>query len=155
MGLVVLVALFVFYAWRKTNEIAELRGLVRGIEHHATTEHNNDQLDQLFSLLSRSQQGYRDLIDTFEDLLFSFTLDGKILTVNRSFADLLNLSFADVVGRSLDEFFEFPDSGFRMDAGGIAAAFPGAPPLDRRGARQGEAAGLNALFRLCSPCHRA
>lgn len=114
MGLVVLVALFVIYAWRKTNEIAELRGLVRGIEHHAATDHNNnDQLDQLFSLISRSQQGYRDLIDTFEDLLFSFTLDGKILTVNRSFADLLNLSFADVVGRSLDEFFEFPDSAFR------------------------------------------
>ena len=31
VGLVVLVALFVIYAWRKTNEIAELRGLVRGI----------------------------------------------------------------------------------------------------------------------------
>ena len=115
MGLVVLVVLFVIYAWRKTNEIAELRGLIRGIEHHATTEQNNDQLDQLFSLISRSQQGYRDLIDTFEDLLFSFTLDGKILTVNRSFADLLNLSFADVVGRSLDEFFEFPDSGVHAE----------------------------------------
>ena len=37
MGLVVLVALFVAYAWGKTNEIAELRGLVRGIEHHAST----------------------------------------------------------------------------------------------------------------------
>jgi two-component system NtrC family sensor kinase len=115
MGLVVLVALFVAYAWHKTNEIAELRGLVRGIEHHAATAHSNDQLEQLFSLLSKSQQGYRELIDTFEDLLFSLTLDGKIITVNRSFADLLNLSFADVVGRSLDEFFEFPDSGFRMD----------------------------------------
>src|SRR5580700_687719 len=31
-GLVILVFLFVAYAWRKTNEIAELRGLVRGIE---------------------------------------------------------------------------------------------------------------------------
>ena len=125
--MVILVALFVVYAWRKTNEIAELRGLVRGIEHHATAEHNNDQLDQLFSLLSKSQQGYRDLIDTFEDLLFSFTLDGKILTVNRSFADLLNLSFADVVGRSLDEFFEFPDSGSRMDAEELLPRF-----LERR-----------------------
>ena len=87
----------------------------------------SDQLDQLFSLLSKSQQGYRDLIDTFEDLLFSFTLDGKILTVNRSFADLLDLSFADVVGRSLDEFFEFPDSGFRMDAEELLPRF-----LERR-----------------------
>src|SRR5258708_6831046 len=111
VGLVVLVALFVTYAWSKTNEISELRGLVRGIEQQrASAEHDSDQLDQLFSLISKSQQGYRDLIDTFEDLLFSVTLDGTILTVNRSFADLLNLSFAEVVGRRLDEFMEFPDS---------------------------------------------
>jgi PAS domain S-box-containing protein len=116
VGLVILVALFVAYAWNKTNEISELRGLVRGIEQRSTTDRNTDQLDQLFSLISKSQQGYRELIDTFEDLLFSLTLDGKILTVNRSFADLLNLSFADVVGHRLDEFLEFPDSGDRKAA---------------------------------------
>ena len=117
VGLVVLVALFVTYAWSKTNEISELRGLVRGIEQQrASAEHDSDQLDQLFSLISKSQQGYRDLIDTFEDLLFSITLDGTILTVNRSFADLLGLSFAAVVGRSLDEFIELSDSGDRKAA---------------------------------------
>jgi len=117
LGLVVLVALFVAYAWGKTNEISELRGLVRGIEHQrASAGHDSDQLDQLFSLISKSQQGYRDLIDTFEDLLFSITLDGTILTVNRSFADLLGLSFSDVVGRRLDEFIELSDSGDRKAA---------------------------------------
>ena len=116
VGLVVLVALFVVYAWGKTNEISELRGLVRGIEQRAGVGHDSQQLDQLFSLISKSQQGYRDLIDTFEDLLFSVTLDGSILTVNRSFADLLELSFADVVGRKLDEFIEFPDAGDRKAA---------------------------------------
>ena len=114
IGLVVLVFLFVAYAWTKTNEIAELRGLVRGIEQRANAEHDTDRLDQLFSLISRSQQGYRDLIDTFEDLLFSVTNDGRIITVNRSFADLLNLSFADVVGRRLDEFFELPEASDRL-----------------------------------------
>src|ERR1700691_599889 len=114
VGLVVLVFLFVAYAWSKTNEIAELRGLVRGIEQRTNVEHDSDQLDQLFSLISKSQQGYRDLIDTFEDLLFSVTDDGKILTVNRSFADLLNLSFAEVVGRSLDEFFDLPEASDRL-----------------------------------------
>jgi two-component system NtrC family sensor kinase len=112
VGLVVLVTLFVTYAWRKTNEISELRGLVRGIEHRVTSEDKvkqDDQFGQLFSLISKSQQGYRDLIDTFEDLLFSVGLDGKVLAVNRSFADLLNLSFADVVGRPLDDFLEFSD----------------------------------------------
>ena len=110
VGLVVLVGLFGAYAWTKTNEIAELRGLVRGIEHSKAAEPNNDQFDQLFSLISRSQQGYRDLIDTFDDLLFSVTLDGNILTVNRSFADLIQYSFAEVVGRPVDDFFELPDS---------------------------------------------
>jgi PAS domain S-box-containing protein len=113
VGLVVLVFLFVAYAWSKTNEVAHLRGLVRGIER-TTTEHDASQLDQLFALISRSQQGYRDLIDTFEDLLFSVSNDGKILTVNRSFADSLNMSFAEVVGRRLDEFFELPEASDRM-----------------------------------------
>src|ERR1700690_3585634 len=60
VGLVVLVTLFVAYAWSKTNEISELRGLVRGIEHRTNTEdtgRKNDQLDQLFSLISKSQPG--------------------------------------------------------------------------------------------------
>src|SRR5215469_1030200 len=79
IGLVVLVFLFAAYAWSKTTEIAELRGLVRGIEHRSSAPQNNEQFDQLFSMISRSQQGYRDLIDTFEDLLFSVGNDGKIL----------------------------------------------------------------------------
>jgi two-component system NtrC family sensor kinase len=113
VGLVILVFLFVAYAWNKTNEIAELRGLVRGIEHRATAEHDTDRLDQLFSLISKSQQGYRDLIDTFEDLLFSVTNDGNVLTVNRSFAELLGLSFTEVVGRRLDDFFDLPEASDR------------------------------------------
>ena len=114
IGLVILVFLFVAYAWNKINEISDLRGLVRGIEERTNHLQDHDQFDQLFSLISKSQQGYRDLIDTFEDLLFSITNDGKILTVNRSFADLLDVSFADVVGRGLDEFFDLPEASDRM-----------------------------------------
>jgi PAS domain S-box-containing protein len=114
VALVVVVFLFVLYAWLKTNEIAALRGILQGIQHRTSNVENPDQFDQLFSLISRSQQGYRDLIDTFEDLLFSVTNDGKILTVNRSFANLLNLSFTEVVGRSLDEFFDLPEASDRL-----------------------------------------
>ncbi|MGH7936425.1 MAG: PAS domain S-box protein, partial [Chthoniobacterales bacterium] len=113
VGLVVLVTLFVTYAWSKTNEIAELRGLVRGIEQRSHVPQDTEQLDQLFSLISKSQQGYRDLIDTFEDLLFSLSIDGKVLTVNKSFADLLRLSFADLIGRPVAELLELPDAGDR------------------------------------------
>jgi len=114
IGLLVLVALFVSYAWSKTNEIAELRGLVRGIEQRSQVEQDEGQLDRVFALISRSQQGYRDLIDTFDDLLFSLSIEGKVLTVNKSFADLLKVSFADVIGRRLDEFLELLDSGDRL-----------------------------------------
>ena len=148
VGLVILVLLFVAYAWTKTNEIAELRGLVRGIEQRTEPGHNAEQLDQLFSLISRSQQGYRDLIDTFEDLLFSITNDGRILTVNRSFADLLELSFADVVGRRLDEFFDLPEASDRTALEQWLPRFHSTPALDGRGSRAGEKDWRPPLFRL-------
>ena len=61
----------------KTSEIAELRGLVRGLEQRATTQPAVGQVERLFDLVQRSQQGYRDLIDTFDDLLFSLSTRGK------------------------------------------------------------------------------
>jgi len=112
IGLVVLVVLFGFYAWGKSREIAELRGLVRGIEQgKITAAAGEKQLGQLFSLITRSQQGYRDLIDTFDDLLFSFSLEGEILAANRSFSDLLERPFPDLIGRSLSEYMELPQGG--------------------------------------------
>jgi hypothetical protein len=78
IGLVVLVALFIAYACRRNLEISELRGLVRGIEQHHTSPPSDQQLDKLFSVIERSQQGYRDLIDSFDDVLVSVTLDGEI-----------------------------------------------------------------------------
>jgi PAS domain S-box-containing protein len=53
-----------------------------------------------------SQQGYRDLIDSFDDVLIAVTLDGEVRAANRSFADLVGLSFQEIVGRPLSEFIE-------------------------------------------------
>src|SRR6185503_20021701 len=92
-------------------------------EQADTPGQNQEQLDQLFSLISRSQQGYRDLIDTFEDLLFSTNMDGRILAANRSFADLLNCSFADLIGRSIDDFLEFPGYGGSDARGRVVGHF--------------------------------
>src|ERR1700732_668868 len=63
IGLVALVALFGLYAWKRTQEISELRGLVRGLEHRDTSVPSDMQLGQLYDVIARSQQGYRDLID--------------------------------------------------------------------------------------------
>ena len=56
------------------------------------------------------------LVESSEDAIVGKTLDGTILTVNRSFADLLGLSFADIVGRRLDEFIELSDFADRKAA---------------------------------------
>src|SRR3981189_3229143 len=106
IGLVILVGLFGLYAWKRTQEISELRGLVRGIEQRDAVPPNEKQLDQLFDVISRSQQGYRDLIDSFDDILLAVTLDGQIRAANRSFADLVAATFPQIIGHPLSEFIE-------------------------------------------------
>src|SRR5467141_3916785 len=106
IGLVFLVVLFGLYAWKRTQEISELRGLVRGIEQRDAIPPNERQLDQLFDVISRSQQGYRDLIDSFDDILLAVSLDGQIRAANRSFADLVGAAFPQIIGHNLSEFVE-------------------------------------------------
>jgi PAS domain S-box-containing protein len=106
IGLVILVVLFGLYAWKRTQEISELRGLVRGIEQRDTVPPSEKQLDQLFDVISRSQQGYRDLIDSFDDILLALSLDGQIRAANRSFADLVGATFPQIIGHPLTEFIE-------------------------------------------------
>ena len=105
-GLVILVALFIVYAWTRTKEIAELRGLVRGIEQRDAIPPSDKQLDQLFEIIARSQQGYRDLIDSFDDVLLALSLEGDIRAVNRSFADLVGSNFQHIIGRNITDFLE-------------------------------------------------
>src|SRR5271170_7446969 len=105
-GLVVIVLLFIAYAWKRNQEISELRGLVRGLEQHDSVPPSERQLDQLFSVISRSQQGYRDLIDSFDDILVALSLDGEVRAVNRSFADLVGASYQQIIGRPVTEFLE-------------------------------------------------
>jgi two-component system NtrC family sensor kinase len=105
-GLVVIVLLFIAYAWKRTQEISELRGLIRGLEQHDATPPSDRQLDQLFSVISRSQQGYRDLIDSFDDILIALTLEGEIRAVNRSFADLVGANYQQIIGRPVTDFLE-------------------------------------------------
>jgi two-component system NtrC family sensor kinase len=110
IGLVVLVGLFGMHVWKRSQEISELRGLVQGIEQRdavpAALPATEQQFDQLFDRITRSQQGYRDLIDSFDDVLIALTLDGEIRALNRSFADLVGASYQEIVGRPLSEFVQ-------------------------------------------------
>lgn len=106
VGLVLLVVLFSAYLWKKTHEISELRGLLRGLEERDAQPPSDKQLDQLFGIISRSQQGYRDLIDSFDDILMAVTMDGKIRAVNRIFSDLVETPFQEIIGSPLAEFVQ-------------------------------------------------
>jgi len=106
IGLVVLIVLFGLYMWKKTQEISELRGLMRGLEQHEAAPPSDRQLDQLFEIISRSQQGFRDLIDSFDDILLAVSLDGQVRSVNRSFSDLVDTPFAQLIGRPISEFVQ-------------------------------------------------
>jgi PAS domain S-box-containing protein len=109
IGLVVLVSLLGIYVWKKTQEIAELKGLVRGLDKKDAILPSDNQLQHLFSMISKSQQGFRDLIDSFDDILLAMDLEGEIRAVNRSFADLVGKPFQEIIGCRLDEFFEDVD----------------------------------------------
>ncbi len=106
IGLVALVVLFGAYSWKKTAELSELKGLLRGLDQRDSALPSDRQLDQLFDMISKSQQGFRDLIDSFDDHLLALSLAGDIRAANRSFADLLGIPFQKIIGRPLSEFVE-------------------------------------------------
>jgi PAS domain S-box-containing protein len=104
--LVILVGLFGAYAWRRAQELSELRGLLRGLEQRENAPPSDRQLVQLFDVVQRSQQGFRDLIDAFDDILFAIDLQGEIRAVNRSFSSLVGEAFPKIIGARLDDFIE-------------------------------------------------
>ena len=104
IGLLVMIALLGVYLWRKSREMAELRGLVRGFDQKDSQAPSEQQMEHLFEIISRSQQGFRDLIDSFDDVLLALSLDGEIRAANRSFAEFVNKPFQEIIGVPLSRF---------------------------------------------------
>ena len=104
IGLVVLIALLGIHLWRKSRQIAELRGLVQGLDLRDSAPPSDRQMENLFQMISKSQQGFRDLIDSFDDVLLALNLDGEIRAANRSFADFVGLTFQEIIGLPLTQF---------------------------------------------------
>jgi PAS domain S-box-containing protein len=105
-GLVILTGLLGVYIWRKSQQIAELKGMVRGFDQRAAGPPNDQQLEQLFQMISKSQQGFRDLIDSFDDVLLALSLEGEIRAANRSFADFVGQPFQEIIGLPLTQFLK-------------------------------------------------
>src|SRR5208282_3459567 len=79
---------------------------MRGIEQRDAAPPSDRQMEQLFDVISRSQQGFRDLIDSFDDVLLALSLQGEVRAVNRSFADLLGVPFNEIIGKPITGFIE-------------------------------------------------
>jgi PAS domain S-box-containing protein len=71
------------------------------------------RLEELYHVVSRSQQGFRELIDSMDDVMFSMTLDGELRAVNQRFAELAELPFVGLIGHNLESIVEEPT---RQDA---------------------------------------
>ena len=107
-GTFVLVVLFAFYVGSKRHQVAELRGVVRGIQEREKSPPSEGQLGKLLEVISNSQRSYRELIDSLDTLVIGISLQGTIHTLNRACTDLLGMRFADVAGKSLEEFLAEP-----------------------------------------------
>lgn len=107
-GVGVLVGLFAVYVWKKKREISELQGFIRGMQARSEGLPSEQQVERLLEVVARSQQGYRDLIDSFDDLVFTCSLDGELVAGNRAVAEMLERPFSRIIGQRLDEFLEEP-----------------------------------------------
>src|SRR5271169_4676636 len=105
-GLVAMVVLLGVYVWKKSQEIAELKGVVRGREERDASPPSDRTMEHLFQMICKSQQGFRDLIDSFDDVLLALALDGQIRAVNRSFSDLVGVPFQEIVGKPITDFVQ-------------------------------------------------
>jgi PAS domain S-box-containing protein len=107
-GAGVLIALFGAYIWSKKREIDELRGLVRGFLKVQESPTGTEQLEKLAEVISNSRQGYRDLIDSLDHLIFTTSLEGEIRTVNQRVSEVCGFPFSELVGHRIGEFFTEP-----------------------------------------------
>ncbi|HET7208337.1 MAG TPA: PAS domain S-box protein [Terriglobales bacterium] len=108
IGLVILVFLFAAYAYGRRREVSELKVMLAGLENRVGTVPSEEQLDELSQVIKRSQRSFKELIDSLDDVAFTMSLDGTLRTVNRRVAELLKLSYSQVVGHRLDEFIDTP-----------------------------------------------
>ena len=75
-------------------------------ERPATLRSASDE--KLVDVISRSQQNYRELIDNLDQAVFTLSARGEIRVANRKLAEILGVSFSDLIGRRFTDFVESP-----------------------------------------------
>ena len=108
VGAGILITLFGAYIWKKKREIDELRGFVRGFQTLQDSPPSAEQLEKLAEVIANSRQGYRDLIDSLDHLIFTTSLEGEIRAVNQRITQVFGFSYSELVGHRMDELFDEP-----------------------------------------------
>ena len=67
---------------------------------------STEQFEKLVEVISRSQRSYRALIDSLDQALFTLSPKGEVLVANLRLAEMLCVSFSDLIGHSLSELIE-------------------------------------------------
>jgi two-component system NtrC family sensor kinase len=108
-SVLLLVLIFAAYVWKKKHEINELRSFVRGMRARDERPPTEEQLEKLLSVISQSQQRFREMVDSFDDVVIAVGLHGEVQAANRRFAEVVGKEFPEIVGHTLQEFFAEPD----------------------------------------------
>lgn len=96
-----------YYTGRKRHQIANLRTELQQ-QQPAPVQKASDDIEQLVDIIRRSQRGFRELVDSFDDVVLAVSMDGTIQASNRTFADLLGIGFSNFVYHPLTEFVDSP-----------------------------------------------
>lgn len=73
-----------------------------------TLPHADGQFQKLVEVISRSQHGYRELIDNLDQAVFTLFPNGEVHVANRYMVAMLGVSFQDLIGHNLSEFLDAP-----------------------------------------------
>ncbi len=124
VGLLILAILFAAYVHGRRREVSTIKNLVDDLQDRAGPIPSEEQLDQFSQVIAKSQRSFKELIDALDDVAFAMSLDGTLRTVNKKVAELLGVTYSQIVGHKLDEFLEEPQ---RTDVEGSLGYF-----LDKR-----------------------
>jgi two-component system, NtrC family, sensor kinase len=77
-------------------------------EQAVAAPYSDGQIQKLVDVISRSQHGYRELIDNLDQAVFTLSIEGEVRVANRYLADLLGVTFQNLIGHNLAEFLDAP-----------------------------------------------
>src|SRR5271154_4009908 len=97
-------------------------------EQYASANASDSQVEKLTEAIVRSQHNYRELIDHLDQALFTLSHEGEVRVANLRLAEILGVSFQELIGRRLGDFVESPT---------LADVHRGLPTLTKDGAWSG------------------